>query len=119
MLRFFSNSTLQTSFGSHVLPMSKSSKSQASKDKTIRARAPKELADRIHVWAEAQGTNDSEFLREAMEHYLAHLDGGGYRLTRRPPPATTKPKPPAQSELLGHPVAEIEKRPSNSQRSKK
>jgi len=69
------------------MPMSKSSKrapSRPVKGRIIRARAPAELLRALEVWAKANGVTLSDFLREAAEHYLAHLDGGGGRLTRNP-----------------------------------
>lgn len=64
----------------------------------IRARAPDELRRALEVWANAQNVTVSDFLREAAEHYLAHLDAGGGRLTRHPDGRKSLGTPPSPGQ---------------------
>lgn len=45
----------------------------------IRARCQNELKERVVGFAEANNVTESDFVREAVEQYLAHLESGGQR----------------------------------------
>jgi predicted DNA-binding protein len=50
----------------------------------IRARCEIELKDRVKKFSEANKITESDFVREAVEKYLAYIESGGARYMVNP-----------------------------------
>lgn len=67
--------------------LKKSQRKQRSRlvdESVIRARCETELKERVKEFSKANKLTESDFVREAVEQYLAHIERGGGRYLVNP-----------------------------------